>query len=93
MVPARAKKSAHHWLILHGRYCCVARKPRCGACLIADLCGYGAKVSKACLAFFKVACAGVAVNIFCLLATAPVPSDDFKLRAYRVKCEINDAML
>ena len=43
VVPERAKKSAHHWLILHGRYCCVARKPRCGACLIADLCGYGAK--------------------------------------------------
>lgn len=39
-VPEYAKKSAHHWLILHGRYCCVARKPRCGACLIADLCGY-----------------------------------------------------
>ena len=44
-VPARAKKSAHHWLILHGRYCCVARKPRCGACLIADLCGYGDKTT------------------------------------------------
>lgn len=29
---------AHHWLILHGRYTCVARKPRCGACLVADLC-------------------------------------------------------
>ena len=46
VVPAHAKKAAHHWLILHGRYCCVARKPRCGACLIADLCGYGDKADK-----------------------------------------------
>ena len=43
VVPEYAKKAAHHWLILHGRYCCVARKPRCGECLIADLCGYRAK--------------------------------------------------
>ena len=45
VVPEHAKKSAHHWLILHGRYCCVARKPRCGDCLIADLCGYRAKTA------------------------------------------------
>ncbi len=31
---------AHHWMILHGRYVCVARKPRCGACIIEDLCEY-----------------------------------------------------
>ncbi|KTC86937.1 endonuclease III [Legionella brunensis] len=31
---------AHHWLILHGRYVCIARKPRCSRCLIADLCGF-----------------------------------------------------
>jgi endonuclease-3 len=31
---------AHHWLILHGRYVCIARKPKCGACIIADLCEY-----------------------------------------------------
>ncbi len=37
-VPAEFKRHAHHWLILHGRYVCKARKPACGACLIADLC-------------------------------------------------------
>ena len=40
MVPDEFKRDAHHWLILHGRYVCVARKPRCGACLIEDLCEY-----------------------------------------------------
>lgn len=38
--PAEYKKDAHHWLILHGRYTCIARKPRCGSCLIEDLCEY-----------------------------------------------------
>ncbi len=37
------KLDAHHWLILHGRYVCVARKPRCGACIIEDLCEYKQK--------------------------------------------------
>ena len=37
-VPDRFKKDAHHWLILHGRYTCVARKPRCGECVINDIC-------------------------------------------------------
>ncbi len=37
------KLDAHHWLILHGRYVCVARKPRCGACIIEDLCEYRQK--------------------------------------------------
>jgi endonuclease-3 len=41
--PDRWKRHAHHWLILHGRYICQARKPRCGACPVADLCGYRAK--------------------------------------------------
>ena len=40
VVPAEFKVDAHHWLILHGRYTCVARKPRCGACIIEDLCEY-----------------------------------------------------
>ncbi len=40
VVPAEYKRDAHHWLILHGRYVCLARKPRCGACLIEDLCEY-----------------------------------------------------
>ena len=42
-VPARWKLHAHHWLILHGRYVCKARKPDCPACSVADLCGYKAK--------------------------------------------------
>ena len=37
-VPADFQLHAHHWLILHGRYTCVARKPKCAACLIRDLC-------------------------------------------------------
>lgn len=39
-VPDEFKHDAHHWLILHGRYTCVARKPRCGSCVIEDLCEY-----------------------------------------------------
>ena len=39
-VPEAFRQDAHHWLILHGRYTCVARKPRCSACVIADLCEY-----------------------------------------------------
>jgi len=42
-VPDEFKLDAHHYLILHGRYTCVARKPRCGSCVIADLCEYKAK--------------------------------------------------
>ncbi|MCH8238317.1 MAG: endonuclease III, partial [Proteobacteria bacterium] len=37
------KRHAHHWLILHGRYVCKARKPLCGECPVMDLCGYKAK--------------------------------------------------
>lgn len=40
LVPEEFLMDAHHWLILHGRYTCTARKPRCGACLIEDLCEY-----------------------------------------------------
>ncbi|WP_069383752.1 endonuclease III [Halomonas caseinilytica] len=43
-VPKDFRKDAHHWLILHGRYTCVARKPRCGSCVIEDLCEYPDKV-------------------------------------------------
>jgi endonuclease-3 len=39
-VPGEFRRDAHHWLILHGRYTCTARKPRCAACLIYDLCEY-----------------------------------------------------
>ncbi len=40
LIPDEFLKDAHHWLILHGRYVCTARKPRCGACLIYDLCEF-----------------------------------------------------
>jgi len=39
-VPETYKKDAHHWLILHGRYTCIARSPRCGSCIIEDLCPF-----------------------------------------------------
>jgi len=42
-VPAEFRHNAHHWLILHGRYVCKARKPECGNCLIRDLCDFKAK--------------------------------------------------
>ncbi|MCC7275783.1 MAG: endonuclease III [Alphaproteobacteria bacterium] len=43
VVPARWKQHCHHWLILHGRYVCQARKPRCPDCTVRDLCAYKAK--------------------------------------------------
>ena len=43
LVPEEFLLDAHHWLILHGRYVCVARKPRCGACMIEDLCEFKQK--------------------------------------------------
>ncbi|MEC3860924.1 endonuclease III [Mesobacterium sp. TK19101] len=39
-IPVDFQRHAHHWLILHGRYTCVARKPKCNACLIRDLCQF-----------------------------------------------------
>jgi endonuclease-3 len=39
-VPEEFRQDAHHWLILHGRYTCIARKPRCASCVIEDLCEY-----------------------------------------------------
>lgn len=46
-VPAEYLKDAHHWLILHGRYVCKARKPECPACVIRDLCRYPDKTPPA----------------------------------------------
>jgi endonuclease-3 len=43
VVPREYMQDAHHWLILHGRYVCKARKPECGRCIISDLCEYKAK--------------------------------------------------
>jgi endonuclease-3 len=42
-VPVRFQQHAHHWLILHGRYICQARRPRCGVCIIEDLCPFEEK--------------------------------------------------
>ncbi|MPY24113.1 endonuclease III [Shewanella psychropiezotolerans] len=44
VVPAEFMVDVHHWFILHGRYTCLARKPRCGSCLIEDLCEFKEKV-------------------------------------------------
>ena len=46
-VPEEFKKDAHHWLILHGRYVCKARKPDCPSCIIADLCEFRGKTRAA----------------------------------------------
>ena len=45
-VPEEFLLDAHHWLILHGRYTCLARKPRCGSCAIEDLCEFKQKIGK-----------------------------------------------
>jgi endonuclease-3 len=47
VTPADYKRYAHHWLILHGRYVCKARKPECPDCVVANLCRYGAKTGPA----------------------------------------------
>ncbi|MCY4452229.1 MAG: endonuclease III [Immundisolibacterales bacterium] len=39
-VPGKYRRHAHHWLILHGRYTCIARRPRCGECTVSDLCAW-----------------------------------------------------
>ncbi|NMP04283.1 endonuclease III [Pseudoalteromonas arctica] len=44
VVPKEFKVDVHHWLILHGRYTCVARKPKCGSCIIEDLCEFKDKI-------------------------------------------------
>jgi endonuclease-3 len=45
LIPGEFLKDAHHWLILHGRYTCIARRPRCGSCIIEDLCEFKEKTS------------------------------------------------
>jgi endonuclease-3 len=45
VVPDEFKVDVHHWLILHGRYTCIARKPRCGSCIVEDLCEFKEKTS------------------------------------------------
>lgn len=46
VTPSEYRKDAHHWLILHGRYTCKARKPECSRCIIADLCDFPEKTSE-----------------------------------------------
>ena len=46
LMPKPYLKDAHHWLILHGRYVCTARKPRCGACVLEDLCEFPNKTEE-----------------------------------------------
>jgi len=46
LIPSEFLQDAHHWLILHGRYVCIARKPRCGSCIIEDLCEYKQKTEE-----------------------------------------------
>jgi endonuclease-3 len=43
IVPEEFRLHAHHWLILHGRYVCIARKPKCPECVVADLCRFKEK--------------------------------------------------
>jgi endonuclease-3 len=45
-IPAHYMSDAHHWLILHGRYVCKARKPDCPSCIVSDLCAYKSKTTK-----------------------------------------------
>ena len=45
ITPAAFRRHAHHWLILHGRYVCKARKPDCPACIVRDLCAFGDKTA------------------------------------------------
>ena len=45
VVPKEFKHHAHHWLILHGRYTCLSRKPKCPTCLISDICSYQKKIT------------------------------------------------
>jgi endonuclease-3 len=47
VTPDEFKRNCHHWLILHGRYVCKARKPECPRCIIVDLCEYKAKTPPA----------------------------------------------
>ncbi len=44
VVPEKYRLHAHHWLILHGRYTCIARRPLCEKCVIADLCKWPGKI-------------------------------------------------
>lgn len=46
VIPEEFKLDVHHWLILHGRYTCIARKPRCGSCIIEDLCEFKEKTEE-----------------------------------------------
>jgi endonuclease-3 len=55
VVPTRLKKGAHHWLILHGRYVCLARTPRCDVCAVASSCNFEPKTGSEAAALAKAA--------------------------------------
>ncbi|HEX3954311.1 MAG TPA: endonuclease III [Stellaceae bacterium] len=69
ITPKEYKQGAHHWLILHGRYVCKARKPDCPICVVADLCRYGAKTPPADL----IAARAEAITAEPLAEPAPKP--------------------
>ncbi len=71
VTPARYKHGAHHWLILHGRYVCKARKPDCPVCAIADLCRYQAKTPPAEMLGDMIAARAAAVTAEPVAASRP----------------------
>jgi endonuclease III len=83
ITPAQYKRYAHHWLILHGRYVCKARKPDCPVCVVADLCRYGAKTGPAELIAARAASGGPEA----LTETTPPPVKPARSRATRVAAE------
>ena len=62
-VPDKYKLHAHHWLILHGRYTCIARKPLCPTCVVRDLCRYTHKTKEGDIVRKPVAAAGRAMQV------------------------------
>jgi endonuclease III len=79
ITPPEYKRYAHHWLILHGRYVCKARRPDCPDCVVADLCRYGAKTGPAEL----IAARAGAGDPNALADAAPLPAKPVRLRGKR----------
>jgi endonuclease III len=85
ITPTRYKRYAHHWLILHGRYVCKARKPDCPVCVVADLCRYGAKTGPAEL----VAARASTGEPEALVEPAPLKSSRSRAKRPMVKSQIS----
>ena len=79
ITPTEYKRYAHHWLILHGRYVCKARKPDCPDCVIADLCRYAAKTGPGEL----IAARAATGDPEALTEAIPSPAKSARLRANR----------